>query len=104
MGNLIKFTFHNVSINSNPDAKTMFKWNKFTFHNVSINSLYDDWIEEQLSKFTFHNVSINSCAFIVLYKLQHQNLHSIMYLLIPDSDMKQNVKAAFTFHNVSINS
>ena len=34
----IKFTFHNVSINSFADLETVIQEAIFTFHNVSINS------------------------------------------------------------------
>ena len=77
----IKFTFHNVSINSHPFCRTkscvphlhsimyllilkifrrQCEIKKFTFHNVSINSISRNvYILPELS-FTFHNVSINS--------------------------------------------
>ena len=53
---------------------------KFTFHNVSINSL----ITKQITGgqlFTFHNVSINSNE-ILKGHVFLRYLHSIMYLLI----------------------
>ena len=99
----IKFTFHNVSINSHPFCRTkscvphlhsimyllilkifrrQCEIKKFTFHNVSINSISRNvYILPELS-FTFHNVSINS-------KMHETYAYN---------------KLSFTFHNVSINS
>ena len=76
----------------------------FTFHNVSINS--KDSSHDLIMKyvFTFHNVSINSIQSVVIV-LSNLHLHSIMYLLIPESQEEMVwVPNTFTFHNVSINS
>ena len=55
---------------------------KFTFHNVSINSHLQEYLWIQMVKFTFHNVSINSLQ-TALEQLVYANLHSTMFLLIP---------------------
>ena len=56
------------------------------------------------TKFTFHNVSINS-LFIWLIPIYVQNLHSTMFLLIPNAYLSiSGYVPVFTFHNVSINS
>ena len=55
-----KFTFHNVSINTDPgraDARMLLQ---FTFHNVSINTPGTGTRKEGAAGFTFHNVSINT--------------------------------------------
>ena len=54
----------------------------FTFHNVSINSINGLISSVTQNSFTFHNVSINSLC-QKQKQLSIQNLHSIMYLLIP---------------------
>ena len=57
---IVKFTFHNVSINS---AMTLYEIDSaiiFTFHNVSINSKAGTVTLANTTIFTFHNVSINS--------------------------------------------
>ena len=53
--------------------------------------------------FTFHNVSINSDCTTEMMLMQ-EDLHSIMYLLIPNSSNAFFAFDVFTFHNVSINS
>ena len=54
--------------------------------------------------FTFHNVSINS-VFNKTIEIPHENLHSIMYLLIRLWRFCfLYFTEIFTFHNVSINS
>ena len=55
---------------------------RFTFHNVSINTS-SAWIERgYLDGFTFHNVSINTNGFENV-RTDNLNLHSTMFLLIP---------------------
>ena len=55
------FTFHNVSINTEMDAKIDEMVADFTFHNVSINTVAYGMAETApISVFTFHNVSINT--------------------------------------------
>ena len=54
----------------------------FTFHNVSINSEHVGTHTMRKTLFTFHNVSINSEK-TMIYVDTKNNLHSIMYLLIP---------------------
>ena len=76
----------------------------FTFHNVSINSLSPSLHRRIPSPFTFHNVSINSFPETNIGKLHKNHLHSIMYLLIPNSSNAFFAFDVFTFHNVSINS
>ena len=56
----------------------------FTFHNVSINSGDEGPCERHQKKFTFHNVSINS-AQLAQCCCDNKHLHSIMYLLIPET-------------------
>ena len=56
----IRFTFNNVSINSQVQGQENLSFYAFTFHNVSINSGANDSAEPTISLFTFHNVSINS--------------------------------------------
>ena len=78
----MRFTFHNVSINSPDDESIVIATNEFTFHNVSINSREKIAIKAGLELFTFHNVSINSeeksAGIYTIF-----NLHSTMFLLIP---------------------
>ncbi len=54
-------------------------------------------------EFTFHNVSIDSTEDCQEYG-ELLNLHSIMYLLILNTQNSQRHIMVFTFHNVSINS
>ena len=59
------FTFHNVSINTEIDAKIDEMVADFTFHNVSINTVAYGMAETApISVFTFHNVSINTSAIL----------------------------------------
>ena len=61
MQDAINFTFHNVSINTEIDAKIDEMVADFTFHNVSINTVAYGMAETApISVFTFHNVSINT--------------------------------------------
>ena len=75
----------------------------FTFHNVSINTDPNFWNNHCLTCFTFHNVSINT----VLHLQPRQprsTLHSTMFLLIQIFlSICGGVSIVFTFHNVSIN-
>ena len=75
----------------------------FTFHNVSINSEHVGTHTMRKTLFTFHNVSINSEK-TMIYVDTKNNLHSIMYLLIPSISKGITEYSTFTFHNVSINS
>ena len=99
-----RFTFHNVSINSNSSGGSDYEQASdlhsimylliltagittpllalFTFHNVSINSNPTNDGKVIRLVFTFHNVSINSAAAAPVHQ----------FAII------------FTFHNVSINS
>ena len=54
------FTFHNVSINTEIDAKIDEMVADFTFHNVSINTAQQNQARFTTHVFTFHNVSINT--------------------------------------------
>ena len=122
-----KFTFHNVSINSNGAVETYISRVQFTFHNVSINSMHEQLADYFCFLFTFHNVSINSKKHLTEQLDSQRNLHSIMYLLIRvliwyDGKLQDylhsimyllilnvcgsilNWSYIFTFHNVSINS
>ena len=76
---------------------------KFTFHNVSINSYLGKHAAGVAVVFTFHNVSINSKSGFKS-AISDLNLHSIMYLLILKPYFCIHYKEVFTFHNVSINS
>ena len=55
------------------------------------------------TRFTFHYVSIKSetCR---LHHASHENLHSTMYLLNPDTADGKGGVSEFTFHYVSIKS
>ena len=76
------FTFHNVSINTEIDAKIDEMVADFTFHNVSINTVAYGMAETApISVFTFHNVSINTAQ----------------------QNQARFTTHVFTFHNVSIN-
>ena len=81
---LIKFTFHNVSINSFSQSLT-------SVRNLNLHSIMYLLILNQLdillhhSSFTFHNVSINSAPSFTPFAQSVSNLHSIMYLLIQNS-------------------
>ena len=55
-----KFTFHNVSINSNGAVETYISRVQFTFHNAGHYKRF------RADIFTFHNVSINSRYLIFL--------------------------------------
>ncbi len=76
-----KFTFHNVSINSENKYKRLGYMIVFTFHNVSINSLL-------LLFASTMQINLHSIMYLlILYELTDEakkqgNLHSIMYLLI----------------------
>ena len=77
---------------------------RFTFHNVSINShIRPTW---KISRKQY----LHSIMYLLIrtrpYKciVRHFYLHSIMYLLILVSLDVESLKFLFTFHNVSINS
>ena len=99
----MRFTFHNVSINtllpSVPDHLRVI----FTFHNVSINTCRFLRKKGDCRRFTFHNVSINTIGKYG-HKKPVKNLHSTMFLLIRETWLNYKLLAGkFTFHNVSIN-
>ena len=58
----------------------------FTFHNVSINTEPVRIPVHERLYFTFHNVSINTESVKISFKDFH-TLHSIMFLLIPVSSI-----------------
>ena len=81
----------------------MNKNTRFTFHNVSINT------EITQSKLIALN-TLHSTMFLLIPKTNHRSwsssstLHSTMFLLIPDLQKQLNASVkSFTFHNVSIN-
>ena len=98
----IKFTFHNVSINTNADSSCSRIWVLFTFHNVSINTT------SQVRILPFR-LYLHSTMFLLI-QLKHVpqlfgyfDLHSTMFLLIRGILFQNPSVLKFTFHNVSIN-
>ncbi len=65
------------------DTADRFIQSVFTFHNVSINTEIDAKIDEMVADFTFHNVSINTVAQSETTPMEEYPLHSTMFLLIP---------------------
>ena len=77
----------------------------FKFHYVSINSIVSRSLSHPFTRFKFHYVSINSRLFGAKYNLYLSTLNSIMFLLIPTSNLDGNgAHSSFKFHYVSINS
>ena len=81
LGVVKRFTFHNVSINS---EKTMiYVDTKNNLHSIMYLLIQSSKLSSVCSSktFTFHNVSINS-ELAIVFQVTARHLHSIMYLLI----------------------
>ena len=75
---------------------------KFTFHYASIKTIRLTPMLSMTVEFTFHYASIKT-HIIWQRSFPFQNLHFIMLLLKPDSDMKALAfSEQFTFHYASI--
>ena len=96
------FTFHDVSINTEPVRLPVHERLYFTFHDVSINTSTSRSVR-------LYKCSLHSTMFLLIQKrpiisgLHTKTLHSTMFLLILDFPIPCEPYNTFTFHDVSIN-
>ena len=96
------FTFHNVSIKTDPVHVDEKDFPPFTFHNVSIKTKVRRLTKSVLSSFTFHNVSIKTsdapqrAEYSMIFTFHNVSIKT------PLRSLWKHQPSCFTFHNVSI--